>query len=241
MREGIQVWTACERPIVHETGGSTTLFELWSRLIRGCRVPHLGGTCSAACIKLYPSSGIREKHGMTVYTNCTHHLRLWPWCVSSFAMLRTLGVCIPVYRGAVGFLPLRKPVHLVLGAPLELSCQVPGKPTDEEVQQAHARYMEALLLGYVVCLVSPSPPKNWPRKNDGEWMSSYWALWASLLADSGNIGNLHIGWPALMIYGDHWDVAKTTSAVGWWCWLAMLFSSFQLLNWIHEIVGLVLG
>ncbi|CAK8991592.1 Diacylglycerol O-acyltransferase 1 (Diglyceride acyltransferase) (Triacylglycerol synthase) (TAG synthase), partial [Durusdinium trenchii] len=46
---------------------------------------------------------------------------------------KTLGVCIPVYLGALGFLPLRKPVHLVCGAPLELSCKVPGKPTDEEV------------------------------------------------------------------------------------------------------------
>ncbi|CAK8991642.1 Diacylglycerol O-acyltransferase 1 (Diglyceride acyltransferase) (Triacylglycerol synthase) (TAG synthase) [Durusdinium trenchii] len=57
---------------------------------------------------------------------------------------KTLGVCIPVYLGALGFLPLRKPVHLVCGAPLELSCKVPGKPTDEEVQSAHCTYMDAL-------------------------------------------------------------------------------------------------
>eukprot|EP00434_Breviolum_minutum_P003622 symbB.v1.2.003190.t1/scaffold158.1/size292703/3 len=46
---------------------------------------------------------------------------------------KTFGVCIPVYRGAFGFLPLRKPVHLVLGKPLELKCKVSGAPTDEEV------------------------------------------------------------------------------------------------------------
>jgi len=57
---------------------------------------------------------------------------------------KTFGVCIPVYRGAFGFLPLRKPVHLVLGQPLELKCKVSGAPTDEEVQQAHSSYMEAL-------------------------------------------------------------------------------------------------
>ena len=64
-----------------------------------------------------------------------------PW------VLRRLGVCIPVYLGAFGFLPLRKPVHLVLGEALELKCKVPGAPTDEEVQDAHRCYMEALKLG----------------------------------------------------------------------------------------------
>ncbi|CAJ1403675.1 unnamed protein product [Effrenium voratum] len=57
---------------------------------------------------------------------------------------KTLGVCIPVYLGALGFLPLRRPVHLVLGRPLQFSCQQPGKPTDQEVQQAHQQYMDAL-------------------------------------------------------------------------------------------------
>ena len=62
--------------------------------------------------------------------------------------LRTLGVCIPMYRGALGFLPLRKPVHLVLGAPLELPpLTTPGQPTEEEVRRAHGKYVEALKLG----------------------------------------------------------------------------------------------
>ena len=56
-------------------------------------------------------------------------------------------MCIPVYRGALGFLPLRKPVHLVMGAPLDFSCKQPGSPTDEEVRSAHSSYMEALILG----------------------------------------------------------------------------------------------
>ena len=60
---------------------------------------------------------------------------------------RNLGVCIPVYRGALGFLPLRKPVHLVMGAPMDFSCKQPGSPTDEEVRSAHSCYMEALILG----------------------------------------------------------------------------------------------
>ena len=38
-------------------------------------------------------------------------------------------------------------MHLVLGQPLELKCRVSGAPTDEEVQQAHSSYMEALILG----------------------------------------------------------------------------------------------
>ena len=61
---------------------------------------------------------------------------------------RTLGVCIPIYRGALGFLPLRKPVHLVLGAPLELpALKTAGQPTEEELQRAHGKYVEALKLG----------------------------------------------------------------------------------------------
>ena len=65
-----------------------------------------------------------------------------------FSLFRTLGVCIPMYRGALGFLPLRKPVHLVLGAPLELPpLTKPGQPTEEEVQMAHGKYVEALKLG----------------------------------------------------------------------------------------------
>jgi len=54
------------------------------------------------------------------------------------------GVCIPVYWGAVAFLPKRVPVELVLGEPLQVTCAKPGEPTDEEVSAAHAAYVTAL-------------------------------------------------------------------------------------------------
>lgn len=73
----------------------------------------------------------------STYTNLFFKPREW--------LRKTLGVCIPMYRGALGFLPLRKPVHLVLGAPLELPpLTKPGQPTEEEVQMAHGKYVEAL-------------------------------------------------------------------------------------------------
>eukprot|EP00403_Amphidinium_massartii_P000362 CAMPEP_0178380684 /NCGR_PEP_ID=MMETSP0689_2-20121128/5593_1 /TAXON_ID=160604 /ORGANISM="Amphidinium massartii, Strain CS-259" /LENGTH=336 /DNA_ID=CAMNT_0020000841 /DNA_START=74 /DNA_END=1084 /DNA_ORIENTATION=+ len=56
----------------------------------------------------------------------------------------TAGVCIPVYWGAVAFLPKRVPINLVMGSPLEVDCATPGQPTDEEVAAAHAAYVGAL-------------------------------------------------------------------------------------------------
>lgn len=127
--------------------------------------------------KVYPSSGIREKHGMSMDEHIYPSSVFDPGMVPALP-IRTLGVCIPVYRGAVGFLPLRKPVHLVLGAPLELSCQVPGKPTDEEVQQAHARYMEALLLGFA------GIPKPENRLHEGKTMVNKLAFGEKALSRS---------------------------------------------------------
>mmetsp|Transcript_37754 Transcript_37754/g.70427 ORF Transcript_37754/g.70427 Transcript_37754/m.70427 type:complete len:382 (-) Transcript_37754:17-1162(-) len=74
------------------------------------------------------------------YTNVFQAPREW--------LRKTFGVCIPLYRGALGFLPLRFPVHVVMGSPMDFSCKVPGSPTDEEVQQAHASYITALTALY---------------------------------------------------------------------------------------------
>ncbi|CAE8697401.1 unnamed protein product, partial [Polarella glacialis] len=61
------------------------------------------------------------------------------------SLRKAFGVCIPLYRGLVGFLPKRVPVNLVFGAPLELPiCSVPGAPSDAEVVAAHAIYVKAL-------------------------------------------------------------------------------------------------
>ena len=57
---------------------------------------------------------------------------------------KSFGVCIPLYYGAMGLLPLRFPVHVVMGEPMEFDCKVPGSPTDEEVQEAHSKYVAAL-------------------------------------------------------------------------------------------------
>mmetsp|Transcript_59165 Transcript_59165/g.138447 ORF Transcript_59165/g.138447 Transcript_59165/m.138447 type:complete len:381 (-) Transcript_59165:58-1200(-) len=57
---------------------------------------------------------------------------------------KSFGICIPLYYGALGLLPLRHPVHVVMGAPIEFECKVAGFPSDEEVQQAHAKYVAAL-------------------------------------------------------------------------------------------------
>ena len=60
---------------------------------------------------------------------------------------KSFGICIPLYYGALGLLPLRHPVHVVMGAPIEFECKVAGFPSDEEVQQAHAKYVAALRSG----------------------------------------------------------------------------------------------
>jgi 2-acylglycerol O-acyltransferase 2 len=57
---------------------------------------------------------------------------------------KTFGVCIPIYRGLIGFLPKRVPMNLVFGDPIEPSCAQPGAPTDEEINAAHAVYIAAL-------------------------------------------------------------------------------------------------
>ena len=57
---------------------------------------------------------------------------------------KKFGVCIPLYRGSIGFLPRRVPIDLVMGEPLEYKCATPGNPTKEEVEAAHAMYIVAL-------------------------------------------------------------------------------------------------
>jgi len=57
---------------------------------------------------------------------------------------KTFGVCIPLYRGTFGFIPKRVPCDVVMGEPLEVTCAVPGAPTDEEVSAAHDAYVRAL-------------------------------------------------------------------------------------------------
>ena len=62
------------------------------------------------------------------------------------ALRKRLGVCLPLYAGSFGVLPLRVPLDMVFGAPLELTPPVtPGKPTEEEVAMAHAQYIAALV------------------------------------------------------------------------------------------------
>merc|ERR1712187_945831 len=51
---------------------------------------------------------------------------------------KTFGVCIPMYRGLIGFLPKRVPINLVIGDPIELFFVYSGAPTDEEINAAHA-------------------------------------------------------------------------------------------------------
>lgn len=52
---------------------------------------------------------------------------------------------MPLYTGALGFVPKRAPNDLVLGTPIEpRPCATPGQPTDAEVQAAHADYVKAL-------------------------------------------------------------------------------------------------
>jgi hypothetical protein len=61
------------------------------------------------------------------------------------ALRKYFGVCIPLFYGAAGFLPRRVPISVVLGAPIDLPpCAIPGAPTVEEVQSAHASYVKAL-------------------------------------------------------------------------------------------------
>merc|ERR1711971_1504255 len=58
---------------------------------------------------------------------------------------KRFGVCIPIYKGHCGVLPLRKPIDLVFGEPLQLlTCATPGAPTSDEIVAAHAAYVEAL-------------------------------------------------------------------------------------------------
>ena len=54
------------------------------------------------------------------------------------------GVAMPLYQGALGFVPKRAPNDLVFGTPIEPACAIPGQPTDAEVQAAHAAYVVAL-------------------------------------------------------------------------------------------------
>lgn len=61
------------------------------------------------------------------------------------ALRKHLGICLPLYRGSFGMLPRRVPLDMVFGPPIDLPPPAtPGKPTDEEVAQAHARYVAAL-------------------------------------------------------------------------------------------------
>lgn len=57
---------------------------------------------------------------------------------------KKFGICIPLYRGSIGFLAKRVPLNIVVGDPLEFSCAEPGKPSDSEVTAAHAAYVAAL-------------------------------------------------------------------------------------------------
>ncbi|KAL1503521.1 hypothetical protein AB1Y20_012001 [Prymnesium parvum] len=61
-----------------------------------------------------------------------------------WSLSKRFGVALPLYRGAFGFVPKRRPVDLVFGEPFEPACKVAGNPTDEEVVAAHASYMAQL-------------------------------------------------------------------------------------------------
>ncbi|KAH8062687.1 2-acylglycerol O-acyltransferase [Aureococcus anophagefferens] len=58
-------------------------------------------------------------------------------------LVRTLGVAIPLITGSVGLLPHRRPVRIVVGAPLPCPC-ADGCPTQKDVDAAHAAYVAAL-------------------------------------------------------------------------------------------------
>ena len=58
-------------------------------------------------------------------------------------LVKTLGVAIPLITGSVGLLPHRRPVRIVVGAPLPCPC-ADGCPTQKDVDAAHAAYVAAL-------------------------------------------------------------------------------------------------
>ncbi|XGW20780.1 hypothetical protein V3C99_004063 [Haemonchus contortus] len=61
---------------------------------------------------------------------------------------RWLGISLPLFYGRgvlqlnFGFLPYRRPIHTVVGAPIAVP-RIPG-PTDEEVDHLHRQYCKAL-------------------------------------------------------------------------------------------------
>ncbi|KAK6054078.1 diacylglycerol acyltransferase [Cooperia oncophora] len=60
-----------------------------------------------------------------------------------------IGVSMPLFYGRgllqlnFGFLPFRKPINTVVGAPIDV-CKV-SEPTDEEVERVHRQYCDALI------------------------------------------------------------------------------------------------
>lgn len=76
---------------------------------------------------------------------CVDLYKTSKWLYSArLALVRTLGVAIPLCWGAFGLplTPLRQPVNVVIGEPLDVGHR--PQPTDEEVVAAHAKYMRAL-------------------------------------------------------------------------------------------------
>ena len=72
----------------------------------------------------------------------------WQHALNARGFLWTLskrfGVAMPLYKGTFGFVPKRVPVDVIFGEPFEPTCAARGKPTDEEVQAAHAEYVRRL-------------------------------------------------------------------------------------------------
>lgn len=59
-------------------------------------------------------------------------------------LVNAVGVCVPICWGPYGlpFTPLKQPVDIVIGQPLDVG--VFPKPTDEQVVEAHAKYVNAV-------------------------------------------------------------------------------------------------
>ncbi|KAI6238652.1 Acyltransferase [Aphelenchoides fujianensis] len=59
------------------------------------------------------------------------------------------GFCPPIYRGRglinpwIGLLPFRRPITMVVGAPIPVERR--PEPTDEEIEELHAKYVKALV------------------------------------------------------------------------------------------------